>query len=199
MWLDDNHDGVSQPEELHRLGKFGIRELSTQFRADGTVDKFGNQFRVAADVVADAPVGATAYDVWLTSIAPSIEPSKVGGATTNSTQWLCAGLMLRTGLQSSPSLAPCFAMTEPAFCYTARDGTGVTTCLTQVVRYGQGARIEDATAQMSVAMAATFYTGGVPLSTCPLVHHGFLPGDPDPLPFPGGTQGYREYMASRQP
>lgn len=84
---------------------------------------------------------------------------------------------------------PCFAMTEPAFCYTARDGVGGTICITQVVRYGQGARIEDATAQMSVAMAATFSTGGVSLGQCPLVHHGFLPGDPDPLPFPGGTQG----------
>jgi hypothetical protein len=45
LWNDMNHDGVSQPEELHPLVDKGVEELSLKFRVSSRHDKWGNQFR----------------------------------------------------------------------------------------------------------------------------------------------------------
>jgi len=76
LWIDDNHDGVSQPSELHKLSEFGIHSLSISYFESQKTDEFGNQFRYKArvnprkgdrdsrDEKATGEVGRWAYDVF---------------------------------------------------------------------------------------------------------------------------------------
>ena len=50
LWIDANHDGVSQPEELHTLPELGVYELNLDYQRSSRTDEFGNQFRFKAKV-----------------------------------------------------------------------------------------------------------------------------------------------------
>ena len=69
LWQDTNHDGVSQPEELHHLEDLGVYSISLHYQADRYMDRYGNMFRYRALVnLGDHPesaVGRWAYDVFL--------------------------------------------------------------------------------------------------------------------------------------
>ena len=76
LWIDDNHDGISQPSELHKLSEFGIHSLSISYFESRKTDEFGNQFRYKAlvnprkgdrdnrDETVAGEVGRWAYDVF---------------------------------------------------------------------------------------------------------------------------------------
>jgi len=67
LWQDANHNGVSEPEELHRLEALNIKALEFDFKESKRVDGFGNEFRYRAKVKdsAGATVGRWAWDVFL--------------------------------------------------------------------------------------------------------------------------------------
>jgi hypothetical protein len=76
LWIDQNHDGMCQPEELHRLQEFGIYSLSFNFVESRRTDEFGNVFRYKArinpgnrrdplDQTPSGDPGRWAYDVFL--------------------------------------------------------------------------------------------------------------------------------------
>jgi len=67
LWTDADHDGISQPDELVPLSQHGIHGISLAYSASPLIDDAGNMFKFSAGVDADAPVGMTAYDVWLRS------------------------------------------------------------------------------------------------------------------------------------
>src|SRR5207248_2369967 len=50
LWIDANHDGISQPQELHTLAELGVDALSLDYRHSRRTDDFGNQFRFKARV-----------------------------------------------------------------------------------------------------------------------------------------------------
>jgi hypothetical protein len=50
LWIDENHDGVSQSNELHRLSDFGVYSLSFKYAESRRTDEFGNEFRYKAQV-----------------------------------------------------------------------------------------------------------------------------------------------------
>lgn len=50
VWIDDNHNGISEPEELHTLQELGIFEISLQYTYSRRVDENGNVFRYKAQV-----------------------------------------------------------------------------------------------------------------------------------------------------
>jgi len=45
LWIDSNHDGVSQPEELTPIAAAGIRSLRFDYQWTGRRDQYGNTFR----------------------------------------------------------------------------------------------------------------------------------------------------------
>jgi len=67
LWQDRNHNGVSEPGELHTLAAMKVTELELKFKESKRVDRHGNQFRYRAKVKAGGSVGRWAWDVFLVS------------------------------------------------------------------------------------------------------------------------------------
>jgi hypothetical protein len=66
VWIDANHDGISQPAELHALQDLGIFKLSLQYAASDKTDANGNQFRYEAHIWDEAGDSSNVcYDVYL--------------------------------------------------------------------------------------------------------------------------------------
>jgi hypothetical protein len=67
VWIDANHDGISQPEELHTLGEIGIERILLRYEPTLYTDEYGNHFRYKGHVipVRDDKVDRKIYDVFL--------------------------------------------------------------------------------------------------------------------------------------
>ncbi len=70
LWIDENHDGISQPNELHSLPELGVYSISLHYRDDRyAFDRYGNWFHYQAALNPDpkdgeSKDGRVTYDVF---------------------------------------------------------------------------------------------------------------------------------------
>jgi hypothetical protein len=75
LWIDANHDGISQPNELHTLPELGVFSISLKYRREPFVDQYGDSFRYRGVLNPDAADGESqdgryTYDVFLVPAEP---------------------------------------------------------------------------------------------------------------------------------
>jgi hypothetical protein len=64
LWIDENHDGISQPYELHPLPELGVFSISLYYADDHHDDPYGNWFHYRAALNPDPQDGQSRDGRW---------------------------------------------------------------------------------------------------------------------------------------
>ncbi len=85
LWIDENHDGISQPNELHTLPELGVFSISLHYTDDHHDDSYGNWFHYKA-ALNPSPLDGTSKDGrWTYDVFFDVSQNRpTGDATTQS-------------------------------------------------------------------------------------------------------------------
>lgn len=84
LWIDVNHDGISQPQELYHLPEMGIYSLGLDYHSSLKTDKYGNVFRYFSQVNPEG-LGAHRQDYDVVLVIQSQQANCEQQGTVNQT------------------------------------------------------------------------------------------------------------------
>jgi hypothetical protein len=69
LWQDKNHNGISEPAELHKLQNLGLKIIELEYKMSKQIDRYGNEFKYRAKVkdTNETKLARWAWDVFLQS------------------------------------------------------------------------------------------------------------------------------------
>jgi len=83
LWVDRNHNGISEPGELFTLPEAGVFAISLQYSEDDRTDAFGNKFRFMARIWdKNGQDDHKCYDVLLMTAPPPAQQASQSGSTS---------------------------------------------------------------------------------------------------------------------
>jgi RHS repeat-associated protein len=82
VWVDANHDGVSQPEELQSLSAAGITAIGLTYQTVGRKDGRGNYYRYRGVVTRTGGETLPLWDVFLALTVSATGPQSAAWAST---------------------------------------------------------------------------------------------------------------------
>jgi protein-disulfide isomerase len=85
LWIDKNHNGISEPDELFTMSQLGIASINLKYRLAKSVDQYGDVFRYRSAMADTAGfhTGSYAYDVILKTVTnrPRVAAAPKGPAS----------------------------------------------------------------------------------------------------------------------
>ncbi len=100
LWIDENHDGISQPSELHTLAELGVFSLSLKYKESKRTDQYGNRFRYTAAVNPDPHDGESNDGRWAWDVFLSLGRPRSSELQTVPNRWIVEFAKLRAATAS---------------------------------------------------------------------------------------------------
>jgi hypothetical protein len=81
LWIDRNHNGISEPNELIPLSEAGIFSISLNYTLSAKTDRYGNEFRYVANIQDQyGHQDPLCYDVLLMTAVPGLNGAQTAKA-----------------------------------------------------------------------------------------------------------------------
>jgi hypothetical protein len=111
LWIDENHDGISQPNELYSLPELGVYSIGLRYRDDQSYfDQYGNWFHYQGVLNPDLQDGESkdgrlTYDVFF--VSSHKYPTTVPHSAVKPAYLLPSNAMLMPGLPAAEASRSC--------------------------------------------------------------------------------------------